>query len=228
MERRCAVSRVRAPASAMIRFALGPDHRVVPDITRKLPGRGVWIMARHGVVERAAREDRFSRAFRTKAKADDDLAAMVANLLCQRALGYLSLASKAGVVVTGFEKVRKVIGGGDVRILITASDGAPGGAEKLRQRARTATPATAGGPVEIDLFNIAELSLALGGSNVVHAAVTKHDLAERLVAAARKYGEYCADSGHAAGPGGAHDLRTNGAVEPNGPRKLNQTAKRDA
>ena len=43
-ERLCAVTREVKPVDDLIRFVVGPEG-VVPDLKRKLPGRGLWITA---------------------------------------------------------------------------------------------------------------------------------------------------------------------------------------
>ena len=63
----------RAPEE-LIRFVLGPDGTVVPDIRAKLPGRGVWVTARAELVREAVGRQAFSRGLKASAKADKDLA----------------------------------------------------------------------------------------------------------------------------------------------------------
>ena len=118
---------------AMLRFALGPDGSVVPDIRRKLPGRGVWTRLSFEAVSRAAAKQAFSRAFRAKAEAPASLAETVDALLERDALQSLSIANKAGLVVAGAFKVDAAIEAGGVAALIQASDGAPDGAAKRAQ-----------------------------------------------------------------------------------------------
>ena len=43
--RMCAVSREVRPIDELIRFVVSPDGAVVPDLKRKLPGRGLWVSA---------------------------------------------------------------------------------------------------------------------------------------------------------------------------------------
>ena len=120
----------------MLRFALGPDGSVVPDIRRKLPGRGVWTRLSFETVSRAAAKQAFSRAFRAKAEAPASLAETVDALLERDALQSLSIANKAGLVVAGAFKVDSAIEAGGVVALIQASDGAADGAAKRVQALR--------------------------------------------------------------------------------------------
>jgi predicted RNA-binding protein YlxR (DUF448 family)/ribosomal protein L7Ae-like RNA K-turn-binding protein len=46
----------------MVRFVIGPDGSVVPDIAAKLPGRGYWVEARREAVEKAVNRHIFARA----------------------------------------------------------------------------------------------------------------------------------------------------------------------
>src|ERR1700677_2662607 len=110
----------------MLRFALSPDGAVVPDIRRKLPGRGVWTQLSFDTVSRAAAKQAFSRAFRAKAVASASLAETVSGLLERDALQSLSIANKAGLVVAGAFKVDLAIEAGVVVALIQAGDAGGG------------------------------------------------------------------------------------------------------
>ena len=61
-QRRCVVTRERQDRQAMVRLALAPDGRLVPDIEERLPGRGLWISARRDIVERAVTKRLLARA----------------------------------------------------------------------------------------------------------------------------------------------------------------------
>ena len=132
-ERTCIATGVKGPPDAMLRFALAPDGAVVPDIRRKLPGRGVWTSLSAEAVRRAALKGAFARAFRAKANAPADLAGDVDGLLERDALQSLSIANKAGLVVAGAFKVDSAIADGGVAALIQARDGAVDGAAKREQ-----------------------------------------------------------------------------------------------
>jgi len=151
----------------LIRFVEGPDGAVVPDLGRKLPGRGVWVAADRLSVETAARKGLFSKAARKRMPAPADLAASVEALLSARLLASLGLARKAGLLVMGFEKVREAVAGGKALCLIEARDGAEDGRRKLLALMR-AVPRP---PRLLGLFDGLELSLALGAENVIHSAL---------------------------------------------------------
>jgi uncharacterized protein len=173
-ERLCLATRQVKPVADMIRFVVGPDGAVVPDLERKLPGRGVWITATRTAVETAIRDKAISRAFRGKASAPADLPDLVERLLEKSALEGLSLANKAGQIVTGATRVEAVLGREAVALVVHASDAAPDGVRKLDAAARAAE---AGGwdlPVQMRAFRGEQLDLALGRPNVVHAALLAH------------------------------------------------------
>jgi uncharacterized protein len=175
-ERTCIVTGTKDVPEAMLRFALGPDGSVVPDIRRKLPGRGVWTRLSYKTVSRAAAKQAFSRAFRAKAEAPASLAETVDALLERDALQSLSIANKAGLVVAGAFKVDSAIEEGGVAALIQASDGAADGAAKRAQAVRAKLGPEADDVTRVDLFTSRQLDLALGRANVIHAAL-KHGAA---------------------------------------------------
>ena len=175
-ERTCIVTGTKDVPEAMLRFALSPDGAVVPDIRRKVPGRGVWTQLSFDTVSRAAAKQAFSRAFRAEAVASASLAETVSGLLERDALQSLSIANKAGLVVAGAFKVDSAIEAGVVVALIQASDGAADGAAKRVHALRAKLGLEANAIVRVDLFKSGELDLALGRANVIHAAL-KHGAA---------------------------------------------------
>jgi predicted RNA-binding protein YlxR (DUF448 family) len=174
-ERTCIVTRQALPEERLIRFVASPDGVVVPDLARKLPGRGLWVEAQRGVVEQAARKGAFARAAKAQLKAPPDLADQVERLLTARLLQGLGLARRAGELTWGFEKVGAQVSAGRVAWLIEAADGARDGRRKLEQiAARNPQP-----PRLIGVFSSAELGLALGLENVIHLAFLAGRGAER-------------------------------------------------
>lgn len=167
-ERQCAVTRIVRPRDELIRFVVDPQGKVVPDLKARLPGRGVWITAARDVLEQAVRKGHFSRAFRRPVIVDADLPDLVGTLLRRAALSALALANKAGAVTAGFAKVEEAIAKGRVAALIHAGEAAADGRRKLDSALRRARPEA---PI-VCLFTAEELSLALGRTNVIHAAVT--------------------------------------------------------
>ena len=163
-ERTCALTREVKPVSDLIRFVVGPDGTVVPDVKRKLPGRGLWITGTRGSVEQAVKRNVFARGFKRDVRAAADLPEHVDGLLERAALDALAIAAKAGLVAAGFAKVEAALNKGEALALIHASDAAAEGRRKLK--------VPEDGPVVvIDDFPGARLDLALNRPNVVHAAL---------------------------------------------------------
>jgi predicted RNA-binding protein YlxR (DUF448 family) len=170
VERLCVATRAVRPVADMLRLVAGPDGKVVPDVERKLPGRGVWITATREAAERALRERSIQRAFRGDAEVDAELPGLVDRLLERSVLEGLSLANKAGQVVTGAAKVESSLNAGAVALLIHASDAQPDGVRKIDALARAAGERL---PV-LRALRGEQLDLALGRPNVVHAALLAH------------------------------------------------------
>ena len=192
--RHCAATRQRRPVDELLRFVVDPDGRVVPDLKRRLPGRGVWLTASADVVEMAVARRIFARAFRRAVKVDAGLPEMVEGLLAKAALGRLGLANKAGAVVVGFDTVDRAISAGDASALLHASDAAEDGCRKLDGRYVRSLESADCEPIVLRLFNADELSLALGRPNVVHAAVSVSGAGANFVAAAERLQRYRAGS----------------------------------
>lgn len=180
-ERTCIVTRQAGQPKGLIRFVAAPDMAVVPDLKRNLPGRGCWVTAERAHVATAVKRNLFARALRAKVTAAADLAEMVDALLARNALGALGLARKSGRVVLGATKVEAGVRGGRVGLVLHALEASPDGVRRIEQARRVV--ASAGGPViqAVKLFSEAELSLALGGSNVIHAAVLDHEAGRAAV-----------------------------------------------
>ena len=174
-ERRDIVSGDVMEEARLIRFVAGPDGAVVPDLARKLPGRGLWVAADRASVETAAKKGLFARAAKAKVVAAPDLADQVERLLKVRLLAGLGLARRAGDLTSGFEKVSSAISSGKAAWLIEASDGAADGRRKLLSLARRQPRP----PGLVGVFDAAELGLALGLENVIHTAFLAGRASER-------------------------------------------------
>jgi predicted RNA-binding protein YlxR (DUF448 family) len=187
-ERMCIVTRETRGEAELIRFVRGPDGSVVPDLARKLPGRGVWVSLSRARLAEAVKKQLFSRGFAAETHADEGLPGLVARLLRQQALGLLALARKAGDAVTGFSKVEDMLARQRVAVLLHAAEAQPDGCRKLDRMA---------GPdvVKTGLFHSHELDLAFGRSNVIHAAVAGGGLAEKLRIAVQRIEMFEAPAG---------------------------------
>ena len=172
-ERRDLVSHEVMDESRLIRFVAGPDGQVVPDLGRKLPGRGLWVAADRASIQTAAKKNLFSRAAKTRLAASDDLPDLVERLLHRRCLDQLGLARREGVLISGFEKSAAAIRSGRAAWLIEAADGAADGRGKLLALARHQTTRICG------VFGAEDLSLALGLENAIHAVLLTGGRADR-------------------------------------------------
>lgn len=171
--RMCAVRREVRPIDELIRFVVSPGGEVVADLKRKLPGRGMWISASRQAVAEAVRRHQFSKAFKRDLRVTATLPADTEALLVRSLVEALGVAAKAGQVLSGFSKVETALREGQVQALIHAADGADDGIRKLDALARQ-KGAHRGESTEIPIVTAlasAELDLALGRSNVIHAAL---------------------------------------------------------
>jgi uncharacterized protein len=178
-ERLCVATRTVRPTAEMIRFVIGPDDTVVPDIKRKLPGRGVWVTATTDAVAKAAARNAFARSLKRPVRVPADLAAVTERLLEQSVLDALSIAHKAGLVRFGFTKVEATIATGSAVALLHAADASADGVRKLTAAKRRHGES---GPVSIAAFTAMQLDLAFGRPNVIHAALLAGPASEAFLA----------------------------------------------
>ena len=173
-----------------MRFVLDPEGRVVPDIKRKLPGRGVWITDTYEAVASAVRRKVFARSFRRAVTVTEDLPDIIADLLRRAALQDLAFANKASAVVAGYAKVEKALAGGKTIALLHASDAASDGCRKLDRRAHAIPGNSAGADGPVVYFTSAELSAALGRENVIHAAIADGGAGRKFLWSATRFMNY--------------------------------------
>jgi len=171
--RMCAVSREVRPIDELIRFVVSPQGDIVPDLKRKLPGRGMWVTASRNAVAEAVRRHHFKKAFKRDLRVSPTLPTDTETLLVRSVTEALAIAAKAGQVVAGFGKVETALKEAAVAVLIHASDGAEDGIRKLDALARQ-NHRNCGEKLQIPIVTAlksAELDLALTRSNVIHAAL---------------------------------------------------------
>jgi ribosomal protein L7Ae-like RNA K-turn-binding protein len=150
----------------------------VPDIEGKLPGRGLWVTASRAIVDQAVRKGAFPRAARRAVKVPADLADQIERLLTRRCINLLGLARRAGKLTNGFVKVSEALQAGRVAALVQAADASEDGRAKLARLARHMA--------RVELLTTAELGLALGRENVVHAALSPGGLTSSFLAEAQR------------------------------------------
>ncbi len=177
-ERRCIATGEVRPKEEMIRFVVGPDRQLVPDLKGKLPGRGIWVSPTRAALEKAASKGLFARAAKGPVLVPDNLAEQLEAAQADRVINLISLARKAGQAVAGYEKVRGWLATGQARLLLQASDGSPRGKSKLRPPGDADTL--------VEALTAQELGLAFGRENVIHGALAAGGLTERVVNEAAK------------------------------------------
>ena len=171
VQRHCALTRELKPVEEMIRFVVGPGSHVVPDVKRKLPGRGLWISGTRDAVAEAVKRNVFAHGFKQDVRVAGDLAATAEQLLERAVLDALAIASKGRRLVTGFVKVKDVIARENLAAIIHASDAAGDGVRKLNASLQRKMAEKSGEIAVINLFSGEQLDLALNRPNVVHAAL---------------------------------------------------------
>lgn len=175
----CIVTRETLPKEALIRFVLSPEGVVVPDLSSKLPGRGLWVKAELAIVAQAAVKGAFSRAAKTQAHAPQGLAAQVEKQLRQRTLDALSMARKAGLLIAGYEKVVRCLIRQEAVTLIHACEAALDGRKDLDAKAQ-------GLPI-IQEFTRTELSQVCARENATHLVLLSGTPSEFFLLSYRRF-----------------------------------------
>lgn len=198
-ERRCIVTRESRPRRGLIRFVIGPDDTVVPDLAERLPGRGIWVTADRRAVETAVGKNLFARVARRQVRAEPDLAQLIEAGLARRLIELIALARRAGGAVAGREKVLERLKSGRAAVLIQAADGS------TREKAALKPP---DGPnTYVDCLTADELGVAFARDRVIHAALDGGGLAERVRGEALRLGGFRSDTARAdAGRDAAGDV----------------------
>ncbi|MBO7332901.1 MAG: DUF448 domain-containing protein [Alphaproteobacteria bacterium] len=171
-ERHCIVTGEPVAREMLIRFVIGPDNIVYPDIHEKLPGRGMWVTASHNKLSEAIKRQRFYRsAERSGFKVPHDLIETVEKLLKEDCLKLVGLANKSGCVCFGFEKIKEKLKTEDFLCLLEATDGS----EKEQMRL---------GVKDLPIFRFftkEEIGNAIGQTFCVHLALKKCIMAQNLI-----------------------------------------------
>jgi uncharacterized protein len=197
--RTCVATRAVLPIDQLIRFVLGPEGQLVPDLKAKLPGRGVWVTASHEAVTDAVKRKAFARSLKQPVVMPEGLARMVEDLMAADARQSLAMANKAGMVITGFAKVEQAIARGGVSALIIARDGGDDGRRKVLQAVKRQHGNTDAIPV-FRPFDSCEMDLALGRENAIHAALLTGPASDAFVKRLLRLERYRQDAFNETGP----------------------------
>lgn len=176
-ERTCLVTREKGDKAGLIRFVTGPDMQVVPDIMEKLPGRGYYVTADRAILEKAVATKAFARGAKAQVTVPDGLVDEIERQLAARVVHFVALARKAGLAITGYEKVKSWLSEGRVKVLLQASDGSERGKGKLW---------TPEGARYFGCLTADELGLAFGRGRAIHGALSSGGLSARVVEEASK------------------------------------------
>ena len=171
-ERKCIVTGEVQPKDGLIRFVVGPEGQIFPDLAEKLPGRGIWVTSTREAIGTAEKKKLFSRAAKQPVTVPEGLADMVEALMVKRVCELLALARKSGDAVAGYEKVKDWLAKEEASTLIQASDGSGRGKSKLSTPYRGHY---------IGWLTADELGLAFGRETVIHAALGTGGLSKRVV-----------------------------------------------
>jgi len=171
--RTCIVTGAQKPKDQLLRFVVGPDGNLVPDLDGRLPGRGLWLSGERDMVNTACAKGLFARAARRKVGLPENLADQVDSLMVRRCLDLIGLARRAGEVVAGFEKTKARLRDGKGGVLLRACDGAADGRDKIG--------ALAPDLAVVDQFSAEDLGRALGRDNAVHGVIDRGRLADRVL-----------------------------------------------
>lgn len=181
-ERFCALTGEVKPVADMIRFVVAPDGAVVPDLKRRLPGRGLWITATRQALTQAIKRKVFARGFRRDVRVADDLIEGTDRLLERGVLDALAIAHKAGKAALGYAKTEAALAQAAVAVLINAAEAGADGSRKLNAAARRRFGPEMAGLTLVETLPAAQLDLALGRSNVIHAALLAGPESETFLA----------------------------------------------
>jgi len=187
-ERTCIVTRKIYSAKSMLRFVLGPDHQLVPDLKGHLPGRGVYVSFSAKAVQQAIKKKAFARSLRAEVHVPPDLDMRIDGLLKKAALQALSLANKAGAIIAGYAKVESALETQNLRGIVHALDAGDDGVRKLSQVVHRLNQGKI--IAEFRLFTSEELDQALGRSNSVHIGVMAGDAGALFLRNAKRCASY--------------------------------------
>jgi len=171
-ERKCIATGDVQPKHGLIRFVIGPDNQVYPDILGKLPGRGIYVSADRAALELAVKKKAFARSAKQPVTLPEGLIDEVEQQLARRVVDLISLQRKAGKAVAGYEKVKGWLQTEEAEVLIQAVDGSGRGKSKL------STPHYGH---YIGWLTADELGLAFGRQTVIHGALASGGLTQRVV-----------------------------------------------
>ncbi len=182
----CLVTKTTYAREEMLRFVVSPEGTLVFDVSERLPGAGLWIKADKAILQTAVSKRLFNKAAGRNVIIPDNLPDTVETELKACCLSLLGMARKAGLLVFGFENVKKSLNTLEAGVAFEAQDAAENGKNKLFRPTDTF-------PV-FSFLSREELGQITGQTEQVHLLVIKSKLAEKLKQAATKTTLYTQDS----------------------------------
>ena len=183
--RKCIVTGEIKDKSQLLRFVLTPDRQIVPDLYKKLPGKGVYVSNSYRILAQAISKNAFSKVLKKNVKVNAELLQIVENVLHKNALNAISLAKKAGNVVIGMDKVLEALKADKVKFILEASDAGEDGQKKLNRYTEEMTV--------YRLFSVEELDKALDKVNTVYLAFLKQEMSKMIQDNFEKLSEFLKD-----------------------------------
>ena len=176
-ERKCIATGQVLSKIELVRFVLGPDSLIYPDLENKLPGRGIWVKADRSAIVKAEKGQLFSRAAKQSVECIENLAEQVENLIANRIIKLIGLSRKSGQCICGYEKVKDWLKKDIAKVLIQSSDGSN------REKSRLRTPNDG---KFIGWLSSKELGKAFARENITHCALASGGLTKRIVEDAQR------------------------------------------
>ena len=177
----CLVSGETLPRDQMIRLVIGPDSMLYVDLDAKLPGTGFWITLGHSILAQAISRGSFTAAD-DSIKIPENIDEIITKALTRKALDMLSMARKAGDLITGADKCEQILRSRKGGVYVTAAEESAVTRRKLANLARSL-------PV-IDQFSSADLSTHSGAQNVWHAVIRRGPLCQPFLNAVDRLNKF--------------------------------------
>ena len=164
--RRCLVTGEMKPRDELIRFVIGPENAVVPDLSENLPGHGLWVTATVDAVQQAAKKNVFAKegGVRPAPTLADD----VAKLLYKRCLGFLGFAKGAGIAALGETQTEAALRANKLALYLHAPD-----ATRVLDNRNSIS--------ECDHFSRDDMGAALGYDQIVYVGLMPHGITKKLI-----------------------------------------------
>lgn len=183
-ERTCIVTRKTYPVEELIRFVVSPSGEILPDIKRNLPGRGVYILARKYLINKAITSSCLVNHFAHKLNKKNmsltinpDTPDLIEKLLINKAVKSLSLGRKAGKITYGFNNCDKAIREHKVARMLHTIGTSSDSVNKISQ-------AIFASKIDVKqefIFTESDLEKAFGDLNIMHVAILHGNTTKYIV-----------------------------------------------